>query len=134
MISDTKVQPIGEQLWDIAEAVEQRSDFDLNTILNHVLDICIAADRPPIFDLSAHDRVKQLIAAGADESALLKLIPESVMLTGGLFSGRGKFVAQAIIDGGWGAHSLKARSLAAGWMAAYLRAVATKLGYNPLKL
>lgn len=64
---DAKVQPIGEQLWDIAEAVEQRSDFDLQTILRHVLDICIAADRPPIFDLSAHDQVNRLIAAGADE-------------------------------------------------------------------
>ena len=127
------LQPVGQQLWDIADAVEQRPDFDLRTILRHVLDVCVAANHPGLFDLSDQDQVERLISAGADESALLKLIPGTVQLTGGLFNSRSKFVAQAIIDEGRGAHSMKAKSLAAGWMAAYLRAVALQMGYNPIK-
>lgn len=131
--ADAGTVPAAQQLWALAAEIEQDGAFQIRPMVLRVLDACQTSGLPEIFVLADTEGVDAMIAAGAAESAVLALIPGAVQLTGGVFADRTKFVAQAIIVGARGGHSLKAKSLAAGWMAAYLRALAMQLGFNPGK-
>lgn len=117
-------------LWRLAERVEADEVLDLRATLANVLDICPAWQGRQTFDLSNLEKVDRLIALDAVECAVLTLIPTSVDLTGGMYYGRSTFVAQAIISPTSRSHALQAHSLAAGWLAAYLRALAIDMGYS----
>lgn len=72
---------------------------------------------------AAFDWIGVLADSGAFESAAVALIPRDAIFTGGRLKD-GSFVAQVILDGGVGAHSREAQSLAMAWIAALLRAFA----------
>lgn len=72
---------------------------------------------------AAFDWIGILADSGAFESAAVALIPRDAIFTGGRLKD-GSFVAQVILDGGIGAHSREAQSLAMAWIAALLRAFA----------
>ena len=68
------------------------------------------------------DRAARLAAAGALESAVMSLIPETATLTGARLAD-GTVVAQVVLSASAAAHSRKARTLAMAWLAACLRAL-----------
>ncbi len=94
-------------------ATEQRAGFD--RVLREIGTNGVVGDP---------DRtVAQFADAGAFESAAIALIPQSAFYTGGRMKD-GTFAAQVVPEGGTGAHSRNARSLAMAWLAALLRALA----------
>lgn len=64
--------------------------------------------------------------AGAYESAVLALMPNSATFTGGRM-GDGSVIAQVVLGADAAAHSREARWLAMAWLAALLRATAVLL-------
>ncbi len=117
-VSHDEIDP--EQYHDLAawceqlEATEQVTGFD--RVLREL------AERGGVHGKSGQN-VTRFADVGAFESAAIALIPQSAIYTGGRLKD-GTFVAQVILDGGTGAHSRNARSLAMAWVAALLRALA----------
>lgn len=70
------------------------------------------------------DRALSYATVGAIESAVLTLLPSAIDLTGGTTKGRTEVVAQALVQGVGAAYTRRAKTLAMGWLAAYLHALA----------
>lgn len=120
-----------QQLADSCEAAparEQRRVFErVLPLLTH--GCMVEAGLAPVHDQAPVEQglpAMLLADAGAYESAVLALLPPRATFTGGRMADGG-FVAQVILRSGAGAHSRQAKTLAMGWLAALLRALAREI-------
>ena len=125
----TAAAAVADGLTNLAVRCEQASPADSVGLIDAFIKL--AGERADLPDLTpeAVATARLLARAGAIETAALRLVPCDVTLTGGLFEQRSYVVAQAVLPGQRvGVHSKGARTLGAGWLAAYLRALARPPG------
>lgn len=114
-----------DRLTELAERWEQAAAEESAALIDAFIDLSQSTQDLPDLAADTVAEARLLARAGAIETAALRLVPTGVTLTGGLFEGRSYAVAQAVLPGqAVGVHSKGARTLGAGWLAAYLRAIA----------
>ena len=120
---------LGEELLALATECESDIPGGQQPCLSAVLDLIKRGGRKWIGHVGDADRAERLASAGAFESAVLSLIPESATVTGGRLA-NGEVVAQVVLSSKAAAHSRKAGTLGMAWLAAYLQALSREDGHQ----